>query len=125
MRTSGAVGDADVSSSARTWRGSARRSRSRRLGLVRQHLVGGGDPANDLEYTAITQLFRLNAASTPATPAMVSARALSESPDLAEIQALLLMYAQRIDALSNGSSSSDKYRHLGKPVVHLLLLDLR
>ncbi|KAL8290419.1 hypothetical protein RQP46_002677 [Phenoliferia psychrophenolica] len=68
---------------------------------------------------AITQLFRLNASavSTDPNPTVQAAQALSASPDLAEIQALLVLYAQRIDELSSGNGQNDKYRHLGKPVV--------
>ena len=67
--------------------------------------------------TAITQLFRLNAGATTSKPALLATSALSDPPDLAEIHALLLVYAARIDELSSGTSASDKYKHLGKPVV--------
>lgn len=75
---------------------------------------------------AITQLFRLDSGSTSGSnsdtnstvSALSSYVALSDPPDLADLHALLAIYAARLDAVaaSGGSAGDGKYRHLGKPI---------
>lgn len=77
--------------------------------------------------SAITQLFRLDSGSTSGSnsdtnstvSALSSYVALSDPPDLADLHALLAIYAARLDAVaaSGGSAGDGKYRHLGKPIV--------